>query len=39
VVERRELHRRATEWFGDLDPVPRAEHLERDEDPRPPEPI
>jgi hypothetical protein len=33
MVERRELHRRATAWSGDLDPVPRTEHLERDEDP------
>jgi tetratricopeptide (TPR) repeat protein len=30
---RRELHRRAAEWFADRDPVSRAEHLERAEDP------
>jgi hypothetical protein len=33
MVERRELYRRASEWYADLDPVLRAEHLERDEDP------
>jgi class 3 adenylate cyclase/tetratricopeptide (TPR) repeat protein len=30
---RRELHRRAAEWYADRDPVLRAEHLERAEDP------
>jgi class 3 adenylate cyclase/tetratricopeptide (TPR) repeat protein len=30
---RRELHRRAAEWFVDRDPVLRAEHLDRAEDP------
>ncbi|HEX4185738.1 MAG TPA: adenylate/guanylate cyclase domain-containing protein [Stellaceae bacterium] len=30
---RRELHRRAAEWHVDRDPVLRAEHLERAEDP------
>jgi class 3 adenylate cyclase/tetratricopeptide (TPR) repeat protein len=30
---RRELHRRAAEWFADRDPVLRAEHLDRAEDP------
>src|SRR4051794_40169265 len=32
-VRRRELHRRAAGWFADRDPVLRAEHLERAEDP------
>ena len=30
---KRELHRRAAEWFGDSDPVLRARHLDRAEDP------
>lgn len=30
---RRELHWRAAEWFAELDPMLRAEHLERAEDP------
>jgi tetratricopeptide (TPR) repeat protein len=30
--ERRELHRRAAEWFADRDPVLTAEHLDRAED-------
>jgi class 3 adenylate cyclase/tetratricopeptide (TPR) repeat protein len=30
---RRELHRRAAEWYADRDPVLRAEHLDRAEDP------
>jgi len=30
---RRELHRRAAEWYANRDPVLRAEHLERAEDP------
>jgi class 3 adenylate cyclase/tetratricopeptide (TPR) repeat protein len=30
---RRELHRRAAEWHADRDPVLRAEHLDRAEDP------
>jgi len=30
---RRELHRRAAEWYADRDSVLRAEHLERAEDP------
>jgi tetratricopeptide (TPR) repeat protein len=30
---RRELHRRAAEWYTDRDPVLRAEHLDRAEDP------
>jgi tetratricopeptide (TPR) repeat protein len=30
---RRELHRHAAEWYADRDPVLRAEHLERAEDP------
>jgi class 3 adenylate cyclase/tetratricopeptide (TPR) repeat protein len=29
---RRELHRRAAEWYADRDPVLRAEHLDRAED-------
>ncbi|MCX4150086.1 MULTISPECIES: adenylate/guanylate cyclase domain-containing protein [Paraburkholderia] len=30
---RRELHRRAAQWYGDRDPVLRAEHLDRAADP------
>lgn len=30
---RRELHRRAADWYAERDPVLRAEHLERAEDP------
>jgi len=30
---RRELHQRAAEWYADRDPVLRAEHLDRAEDP------
>ena len=30
---RRELHRRAAEWYADRDPVLHAEHLDRAEDP------
>ena len=30
---RRELHRRAADWYADRDPVLRAEHLGRAEDP------
>jgi class 3 adenylate cyclase/tetratricopeptide (TPR) repeat protein len=30
---RRELHRQAAEWYADRDPVLRAEHLDRAEDP------
>src|SRR5262249_19664633 len=30
---RRELHRRAAQWYADRDPVLRAEHLDRAEDP------
>jgi class 3 adenylate cyclase/tetratricopeptide (TPR) repeat protein len=33
---RRELHRRAAEWFASRDPVLRAEHLDRAEDPEAP---
>ena len=31
---RRELHRRAAEWYADRDPVLHAEHLDRAEDPK-----
>jgi len=31
---RRELHQRAAEWYADRDPVLRAEHLDRAEDPK-----
>ena len=31
---RRELHRRAAQWYADRDPVLHAEHLDRAEDPR-----
>jgi class 3 adenylate cyclase/tetratricopeptide (TPR) repeat protein len=31
---RRELHRRAAEWYAELDPVLHAEHLDRAEDPQ-----
>jgi class 3 adenylate cyclase/tetratricopeptide (TPR) repeat protein len=34
---RRELHRRAAQWYADRDPVSRAEHLERAEDPEVPQ--
>ena len=30
---RRELHRRAADWFAERDPVLHAEHLDRAEDP------
>ena len=30
---RRELHRRAADWYAERDPVLRAEHLERAEEP------
>ncbi|MDP6388522.1 MAG: tetratricopeptide repeat protein [Alphaproteobacteria bacterium] len=33
---RHELHTRAAEWFADLDPALRAEHLDRAEDPAAP---
>jgi len=33
---RRELHRRAAEWYANRDPVLRAEHLDRAEDPEAP---
>ena len=32
-ARRRELHRRAAEWYADRDPVLHAEHLDRAEDP------
>jgi class 3 adenylate cyclase/tetratricopeptide (TPR) repeat protein len=32
-TRRRALHRRAAQWFGKNDPILRAEHLERAEDP------
>ncbi|HSK28584.1 MAG TPA: tetratricopeptide repeat protein, partial [Candidatus Limnocylindria bacterium] len=32
-ARRKELHRRAAHWFADQDPVLRAEHLDRAEDP------
>jgi len=31
---RRELHQRAADWYADRDPVLRAEHLDRAEDPK-----
>jgi tetratricopeptide (TPR) repeat protein len=34
---RRELHRSAAEWYADRDPVLRAEHLDRAEDPEAPQ--
>jgi tetratricopeptide (TPR) repeat protein len=35
-TRRRELHMRAADWFADRDPVLRAEHLDRAEDPAAP---
>ncbi|MBP0592221.1 AAA family ATPase [Paraburkholderia sp. LEh10] len=36
-ARRRELHRRAAEWFAGTDPVLRAQHLDRAEDERAPQ--
>ncbi|UCG96140.1 MAG: AAA family ATPase [Burkholderiales bacterium] len=33
TVRKRELHRRAADWFGDDEPILRAEHLDRAADP------
>ncbi len=35
-VRRAELHRAAAQWYGERDPVPRAEHLDRAEAPEAP---
>ncbi|HJS31615.1 MAG TPA: adenylate/guanylate cyclase domain-containing protein [Alphaproteobacteria bacterium] len=35
-ARRRELHRRVAAWFGDRDPILRAEHLDRADDPAAP---